>query len=88
MRILWPSAAPISTGGYGQQTALNLPRLAALGHTVTASGALSFAGAPLDREGIQVLPGARQFALGYDADLVAVQYWKPALEQICARLGV
>jgi glycosyltransferase involved in cell wall biosynthesis len=30
---------------------------------------------------------AREFALGYDCDLVTEQYWKPALEQIEQRAG-
>jgi len=59
VRILWHSNAPWITTGYGQQTGIWLPRIAALGHEITVSGPFSFAGSPMGWNGFTVLPGSQ-----------------------------
>lgn len=48
MRILWASAAPWVGSGYGQQTALFVPRLAALGHQVAIGAHYGIQGSALE----------------------------------------
>ena len=61
MRLAWMSNAPWCATGYGQQTALFAPRIAADGHDVAIAAMYGLAGAALDWNGIPVLPA------GYDA---------------------
>ena len=65
MRVLWHSNPAWTITGYGTQTALWVPRIAALGHEVAISGPFSFAGAPLAWRGFMTLP-AGQDAFGND----------------------
>jgi glycosyltransferase involved in cell wall biosynthesis len=58
LRLLVLSNAPWSTTGYGRQTALWVPRLAALGHDVAIAAFHGLHGAPLNWQGIQVYPGS------------------------------
>ena len=56
MRILWMSNAPWSASGYGQQTALFLPRLKALGHEMGCFAFYGLEGGGLNLAGIQYYP--------------------------------
>jgi glycosyltransferase involved in cell wall biosynthesis len=62
MRIVWHSNAGWNNSGYGIQTALFVPRLAALGHDLIVAAPYSFSGAPLEWKGFTVLPCARDQA--------------------------
>lgn len=55
-RILWHSQAPWASGGYGQQTALFAPRLAAAGHNMVISSYFGLRGGALFYDGIPVWP--------------------------------
>ncbi|WAZ20172.1 glycosyltransferase family 4 protein [Streptomyces cinnabarinus] len=57
MKILWHSNAPWVPTGYGQQTALFAPRLAAMGHDVVVSAYYGLQGAALTWNGLRVWPG-------------------------------
>lgn len=59
MRILWHSVAPWAPTGYGQQTAIWVPRLASLGHDVAISALSGLTGAPIDWNGHRVYPAGR-----------------------------
>ena len=56
MKILWQSNAGWSTSGYGIQTGILTPPLAAAGHEVTIASYYGLQGAPLIKDGIRVLP--------------------------------
>jgi glycosyltransferase involved in cell wall biosynthesis len=60
LRILWVSNAPWAATGYGQQTAMMLPRLQAAGHDVAVFANYGLNGASMDWNGIPVYPN------GYD----------------------
>lgn len=98
MRILWHSVSPTAPTGYGQQTALWVPRLASLGHEVAISAYAGYAGpeweghrvydaAGKHRFGADVLPGhARSF--GADLIVTLMDAWAlgplpPALPLAC-----
>lgn len=63
MRIVWQSNAPFIPSGYGQQTALIVPRLRdRLGHDVAVSAFYGLFGGKLDWRGIPIYPmGFDQF---------------------------
>jgi len=67
VKILWHSNAPWAATGYGQQTALMLPRLAADGHDVACSAFYGLHGSALDWRGIRIYPGG---ADGFGNDVV------------------
>ena len=75
MDILWHGNSPTTTSAYGIQTALFVPRIAALGHDVIINGPFSFSGSPIEWEGFTVLPAARDVA-GNDTILAAYEYFK------------
>lgn len=75
MRLVWHSNSPTTTSAYGQQTALFVPRIAALGHEVTIAGPYSFGGCPIEWNGITVLPCARDTA-GCDTILANHEHFK------------
>ena len=56
-RIVWHSTAPWSTSGYGTQSAIWTRRLKEMGHEVIISTYFGLAGAPMEWNGIPVLPG-------------------------------
>lgn len=56
MRILWHSNAPWVPSGYGQQTALFVPRIASLGHEVAVSSIHGLQGGPIEWNGHTVYP--------------------------------
>lgn len=56
-RILWHSCCPWAPSGYGTQTAIWVPRLAAMGHEMFISSYWGLQGAPTQWNGITVLPG-------------------------------
>lgn len=58
MRILWHSNSPWNLTGYGIETALFVPRIAALGHEITIAAPYTFSGAVLDWKGFTLLPSA------------------------------
>jgi len=62
MKILWHSNAPFAPSGYGVQTALFVPRIAALGHEIVISSPYSFGGSPITWEDFLVLPAVRDQA--------------------------
>lgn len=57
MKIIWHSNAPFCSTGYGNQTGLFAPRLAALGHDVAISAFYGVNGALLNWNGLQIYPG-------------------------------
>jgi glycosyltransferase involved in cell wall biosynthesis len=57
-RILWHSNSPWSPSGYGQQTAMFLPRFQKLGHEVACLANYGLQGTAFDWEGIPVFPSA------------------------------
>lgn len=59
MRVDWWSNPPWCATGYAVQTAMWVPRIAALGHDVAISAPFSFSGAPLGWRGFKVLPGGQ-----------------------------
>lgn len=74
MRILFHSPAPWTPSGYGQQTALFLPRLRDLGHELVVSAVNQHLGSPLMWEGFEVyssgqVPYGADVLPGYAADL-------------------
>jgi len=71
MNILWHSNAPWNGSGYGIQTALFVPKIASLGHSVTISAPYSFGGNILEWEGFQVLPCVRDPA---GVDIISANY--------------
>jgi glycosyltransferase involved in cell wall biosynthesis len=73
MMILWHSNAPYACTGYGQQTALWLPRLQQLGHEVVSFAPSGHAGAVLNWQGIPVLPAWRD---GFGSDILLDHYNK------------
>jgi glycosyltransferase involved in cell wall biosynthesis len=56
MKIMWSSNAPWSTSGYGQQTAMFVPRLQALGHEVAISCFFGLEGGCIEWNGIRCYP--------------------------------
>lgn len=60
MRILWYSNAPWAPTGYGQQTALWVPKLQALGHDVAVAAFHGLQGVPLSWGGMTVYPGSSE----------------------------
>ena len=58
MRILWHSNAPWCPSGYGNQSALFLPRFQALGHEVACLANYGLQGTAFDWDGVPVFPSA------------------------------
>jgi glycosyltransferase involved in cell wall biosynthesis len=100
MRILWLSNGPFVPSGYGVETALFVPRIAALGHEISVYAPYSYAGAPLawgehtvfgsagDTYGNDALAGHYQ-ALGCDLLLTLCDIFKliPSVPEL-ARMNV
>lgn len=59
MKILWTSNAPWTSSGYGQQTALTVPRIAAEGHDVAVNCFFGLEGAAINWNGINCYPTDR-----------------------------
>jgi hypothetical protein len=59
VKIVWHANSPWTTTGYGQQTALFAPRIAALGHDVVISAFIGLQGKPVEWNGLTVLPGGQ-----------------------------
>src|SRR6185312_11343510 len=79
IKVLWHSNAPWSPSGYGQQTALWVPRIAAMGHEVAISAFYGHEGAPGEWQGHQIFSRGQHpyggdivgmHARAFDADLV------------------
>ena len=56
MKILWSSNAPWTTSGYGNQTAITVPRLKELGHDVAINCFFGLEGGTIDWNGIICYP--------------------------------
>jgi glycosyltransferase involved in cell wall biosynthesis len=56
IKIIWHSNSPWNLTGYGIETALFVPRIAALGHEIVISAPYTFSGAVLEWEGFKLLP--------------------------------
>ena len=67
MKILWHSNAPFMKTGYGQQTAIWVPRIASLGHDVAIHGYSGAQHLTLEWNGITVYPAGVENAMGMDA---------------------
>ena len=78
MRILWHSNAPFVVSAYGLQTALFVPRLAALGHEIIISAPHSFAGSPVDWKNFRVIPAAGD-PIGNDIIVTNYKYYQADL---------
>ena len=78
MRIIWHSNAPFTRSAYGLQTALFVPRIAALGHEVIIASPHSFAGGPLDWNGFRIIPAAGD-AMGNDIITANYRYYEADL---------
>lgn len=61
LKILWHSNAPWANTGYGQQTALFAPRIAALGHDVAISAVWGLEGSSMTQDGIRIYPSDQNF---------------------------
>ena len=68
MRILWVSNAPHAPTGYGTQTAEFTPRLKGLGHEMAITCFYGVQGAPMQQNGILLLPAGRD---AYGLDVIA-----------------
>lgn len=68
LRINWHSNIGWTPSGYGNQTALFVPRLHALGHAITGSAQYGLKGAPVTVDGVRWLPGGNE---GYGNDVLA-----------------
>jgi glycosyltransferase involved in cell wall biosynthesis len=66
MKILWHSAAPWILSGYGIQTDLFAPRVAALGHDVAISGYIGAHQLTGEWKGLTVYPAGTNNAIGMD----------------------
>lgn len=84
-RILWVSNAPWIPSGYGQQTALFVPRLASLGYEMAIACNWGHQGQIMEWNGIRCYPGEQTwgetvstYAAAHKADLVLVLFdpWK------------
>ena len=79
MRIVWHSNSPTTNSGYGQQTALFIPKIIEYGHEIVAiSSPYSFGGSPIEWNGIPILGTARDMA-GNDIILRNHEYFKADL---------
>jgi glycosyltransferase involved in cell wall biosynthesis len=70
-RIVWDSCAPWSASGYGQQTAIWTQKLKEMGHEVILSTYWGLNGAPMEWNGMPILPG------------FGGSYCSPSLQQHC-----
>ena len=75
MKIVWHSNAGWNNSGYGVQTALFMPRIAALGHELICAAPYSFSGTPLEWNGFTVLPCARDSA-GNDTIITTHEFFQ------------
>lgn len=62
MKIAWMSNAPWTSTGYGQQTALTVPRIRDAGHDVCIIANYGLQGASLEWDGIRVYPSGRDYS--------------------------
>ena len=75
MRILWASDAPWSQSGYGVETRITAPRLAALGHEVALLTTYGLQGGKQVWEGLPVYPGGAD-PFGNDVIGQAARDWR------------
>ena len=80
MKILWHSAHPDQPTGYGQQTALVVPRLQALGYDMAISLTFGVSGQPAPPwRGIPVFPTSGLTDIGEDTVGPAYGAWEADL---------
>lgn len=65
MKVLWTSNSPMIDSGYGKQTRLFAREMRRAGHEVVVFGNFGHFGAPLDWEGLKILPASLD---GYGRD--------------------
>ena len=83
MRIVWHSNSPWNGSGYGVETALFVPRVAALGHWMALSCPYSFGGGVLEYMGMPVV-GCNRDSAGCDTILANHEYFKADLTFVLA----
>lgn len=71
-RIIWHSNPPWMPSGYGQQTALFVPRFKAAGYEMLVSTFAGLAGAPVVWDGITVMPAGQD---PYGADVIPAHHY-------------
>jgi glycosyltransferase involved in cell wall biosynthesis len=76
---LWYSNAPWVGTGYGQQTAIQVPRLQSLGHDVAVASFHGLQGVPLQWGGMTVYPGSSEDSWAQDVMLGHYQQHKSDL---------
>jgi FkbM family methyltransferase len=79
LRVIWYSNAPWCGTGYGQQTALQVPKLQSLGHDVAVAAFHGLQGAPLNWGGMTVYPGSSEDSWAQDVMLGHYQQHKADL---------
>jgi glycosyltransferase involved in cell wall biosynthesis len=79
LRILWYSNAPWVGTGYGQQTAIQVPKLQSLGHDVAVAAFHGLQGVPLQWGGMTVYPGSSEDSWAQDVMLGHYQQHKSDL---------
>lgn len=79
MRVLWYSNAPWAPTGYGQQTALWVPKLQAAGHDVAVAAFHGLQGVPISWGGMTVYPGSQEDQWAQDVMLGNYQQHKADL---------
>ena len=67
MKVLWHSVGPWAPTGYGQQTGINTPRIAQLGHDVALSIYYGHQGSEIRWKGLRCLPG---YSANYGTDML------------------
>lgn len=84
-KIIVHSNAPWLPTGYGQQVALLVPRLRALGYEVVVSSFAGLMGAPLDWNGITVLPQGQD---PYGSDVIPAHHHHSNADLVITLLDV
>ena len=85
MRLNWFSNAPWAATGYGNQTRVFAPRLAALGHDLSISAFYGLQGSPIQWNGITVFPLARH---PYGQDIMNAHAINARAEAILSLLDI
>jgi len=86
LTLLWHSNAPWSPTGYGNQTMINTPRIAAAGWKLLISAFYGLAGHILEwQDGIRVLPGVKH---PYGADIIDGHAYRWEADMVLTLLDV
>ncbi len=76
MRILWYSNSPHVGSGYGNQTALFVPRIKALGHEIAAAAFWGIQGGRVEMDGMSVYPASPTGAIDYASMGLPAEHFK------------